>query len=75
MPLALGWWQQILLLPGITFMDWFVRQFPYFVIRTGVGFSMESYIYWVIVVSAAFWAIVLILLVLALRYLLFRRDE
>jgi hypothetical protein len=46
---------EALLLPGLLFMDWLVRQFPFFVIRTGFAFSAESFLFWAAVVSVMFW--------------------
>lgn len=67
MALGLNWWQQILLWPGTTFMDWFARNFPYLVIRHDFGFTIESYIYWSVVFSAGFWALSIIVLGIVLR--------
>ncbi|MCP1675630.1 hypothetical protein J2T57_002780 [Natronocella acetinitrilica] len=75
MGLSLNWLGAIFLWPGIAFMDWFSRTFPYVVIRYGFGFSAESYMFWAFVVSMAFWLTTLLLCLYALRTLMRRRRR
>lgn len=67
MSLGLSGWQAWLLLPGMLVMDWLARTCPLLVIRTGIGFSAESYLFWSAVVSAVFWSFLACLSALAWR--------
>ena len=53
--LALSPWQRFVLWPGGVFMDWLARTWPDVVIVHGIGFTTDSYVFWVGVVSAVFW--------------------
>ena len=66
---------EVLLLPGMLFMDWLVRQFPFFVIRTGFAFTAESFMFWAAVVSGMFWMSLLILVTLLFRRRRSRRQR
>lgn len=55
--LGLTGWQAWLLLPGMLAVDWLARTYPLFVIRTGIGFSAESYLFWSAAISALFWTV------------------
>jgi len=68
MGVPLNWWQAVFFWPGITFMDWLARTYPYVVIRYGFGFTMESYVFWSAVISVLFW-----MLLMGLATLLFVR--
>lgn len=65
MRLPLSWWQAIFLWPGMSFMDWLARNYPTVVIRHGFGFTVESYVFWSALISAAFWSMVLALVLVA----------
>lgn len=53
--MGLAPWQAFLLWPGAVVMDWLAATWPGFVIRTGIGFGAESYMFWVGVISTVFW--------------------
>jgi len=59
--------KEALLLPGLLFMDWLVRQVPFFVIRTGFAFSAESFLFWAAVASAMFWMSLIVVVLLLIR--------
>lgn len=57
--MGLAPWQAFLLWPGAVAMDWLAVTWPGFVIRTGIGFGAESYMFWVGLLSTLFWLAVL----------------
>ncbi len=58
----------------MAFLDWLARNHPIIVIRYGFGFTVESYVFWSGVISAAVW-IAGILLCMTLWRVLRRRRE
>ncbi|MEX0732775.1 MAG: hypothetical protein WED00_00725 [Aquisalimonadaceae bacterium] len=69
MALNMSWWQALLFLPGRVIMDWLTRTWPEVVIRHDFGFTVESYVFWMMVISVAFWSVLIVLLVLLFRRL------
>lgn len=69
MGLTLTWWQAILFWPGIVFMDWLARAWPDVVIRYDFGFTVDSYLYWAMLVSVIFWSTLLLALIALVRHL------
>lgn len=67
--LTLDWWHELLFWPGMTFMDWLARTWPDAVIRYNVGFTVESYLYWSMLISVVFWSLLLIVPIIVIRRL------
>lgn len=75
MDLMLGLWQVLFFWPGRAFMDWLARTWPDLVIRHGFGFTGESYVFWVMATSIAFWATMVVLAVVIVRHVRRRRRR
>lgn len=66
--MGLAPWQMFLLWPGAVAMDWLAVTWPGFVIRTGIGFGAESYMFWVGLISTVFWLGALAALTVVIRF-------
>ncbi len=65
--LPLSPWQRVLLWPGGAFMDWLARSYPDIVIVYGIGFTMDSYVFWTAILSMVFWVTVFLTLSFLVR--------